>query len=103
VTTTSTASPRPSATTPRAQDRAELLAALADARTQQAADLAARSKAVADWRSGYQERTQRVAAHNARVRECASRAAVPGAAGLVLLLAAAAVAAAHTVRSRLTH
>jgi hypothetical protein len=103
VTETVTASPRPEpVVTPTADGRAALTAALAEARTQQSAHLAARQKAVADWRAGHQEELGRVAAHNARVKECGSRAAVPGTAGLVCLLLAAAGGAAHTVRGRLT-
>jgi hypothetical protein len=104
VTGTTTASPRPAAAaSPSGDDRAVLAAALADARTQQSAHLAARQKAVAAWRAGHQADVSRVAAHNARVRECGSRAAVPGSAGLVCLLLGAAAGVAHTVRGRLTH
>ena len=84
------------------EDRAALAAALADAKAQQAAHLAARQQAVADWRSGHQADVTRVAAHNARVKQCASRAAVPGGAGALCLLVAVLVGASHTVRGRLT-
>jgi hypothetical protein len=102
-TVTTTASPAPRATATPSTGRAELAAALADARAQQTAHLAARQKAVADWRSAHQAALTRVATHNARVAECASRTAVPGALGLGALLLAAAGTVAHTVRGRLTH
>jgi hypothetical protein len=104
VTVTATATPRPApSASPSRDDRAALTAALAEARAQQSAHLATRQKVVSDWRSGHQAELSRVAAHNARVKECASRAAVPGSAGVVLLLLAAVSAVAHTVRGRLTH
>lgn len=83
-----TTSPRP-APAPRASpsaERAALLARLADAQQVQAAHLAARKKAVAAWRTTYQEQVARVGAHNADVRSCAARAAVPGTAGAGLLV-----------------
>jgi hypothetical protein len=83
----SSASPRPApaATASPSPARAELAAQLAEARQVQTADLVARQKAVADWRATYQAKTARVSAHNADVRACAGRAAVPGSVGVALL------------------
>ena len=97
------AGPTPQPTAAATGERAALVAALADARTQQAAHLQARQRAVADWRASHQSEVTRAAAHNARVARCSSEAAVPGLAGLGCLLLGAAVGAAHTVRGRLTH
>jgi hypothetical protein len=90
VTVTTTASPRPAATTAPATTptaRTELAAQLAEAQQVQAAHLAVRAKALADWRTGHAQQVTLVAAHNARVRSCAGRSAVPasGGAGLVVL------------------
>ena len=61
------------------------VAKLVDARTTQAATLAARKKTVADWRASLQAETSRVSTHNVQVRACAERAGVPGALGLGLV------------------
>ncbi|MDP9183946.1 MAG: hypothetical protein M3P04_14385 [Actinomycetota bacterium] len=86
VVVTTTASPRPAPRPSAAPTTARvgLVAQLADARQLQAAHLAARQKAVASWRTGYQAETARVSAHNDRVKDCAGRAAVPGSAGVGL-------------------
>ena len=87
VTTTASPRPAPVAKTPQqGGDRAALSAQVADARQLQQAHLAARSKTVADWRTAYQAEASKVGAHNAEVRSCARRAAVPGSAGVALLL-----------------
>jgi hypothetical protein len=82
-----TTTPRPGATAVSSPSpaRAVLVAQLADARRLQATHLAARNKAVSDWRSTYRSESARVSAHNARVRSCAGRAGVPGSVGLGLL------------------
>ena len=87
VTVTTTASPRAAAPTPAPTGRAELAAQLTEAQQVQAAHLAGRAKALADWRTGHAQQVAQVAAHNARVRSCTARAAVPasGGAGLVVL------------------
>ncbi|HUR14351.1 MAG TPA: hypothetical protein VM097_07645 [Mycobacteriales bacterium] len=90
VTVTTTASPRPAATAQTAAApaaRTALVAQLADAKQVQAAHLAQRAQVVADWRDSHEEQVTRVSAHNAQVRSCADRAAVPasGGAGLVVL------------------
>lgn len=88
VTVTTTASPRPAATgAPAPSSRAELAARFTEANQVQAAHLAQRARAVADWRAGHEQQVRRVSAHNAAVRSCAGRAAVPasGGAGLVVL------------------
>lgn len=90
VTVAASSSPRPAAPAtpaPTPAARAELAAALADAEQVQAAHLAVRARAVADWRAGHEQQVALVSAHNARVRSCAGRAAAPasGGTGLVVL------------------
>jgi hypothetical protein len=88
VTVTTTASPRPAGTaTPAVTSRAELAGRLTEAQQVQTAHLAGRARALADWRTGHAQQIALVTAHNARVRSCAARAAVPasGGAGLVVL------------------
>jgi hypothetical protein len=88
VTVTATASPRPAtAPTAAATSRAELVGRLTEAQQVQAAHLAGRAEALADWRTGHAKQVALVTTHNARVRSCAGRAAVPasGGAGLVVL------------------
>jgi hypothetical protein len=85
---TTTASPRPASTpTSAPAGRAALAGRLTEAEQVQAAHLASRAQVIADWRSGHAQQVALVAAHNARVRSCAARAAVPasGGAGLVVL------------------
>jgi hypothetical protein len=97
VTVTPSAAPTRARPAP-ATSRAVLVAALADARTTQAAHLAARKKQLASARADQQARTAEVVAHNARVRSCSRRSGVPVSGGSVLLV----LGAAALVRHRLT-
>jgi hypothetical protein len=105
VVVTTTPSPAPTADA----GRVALLARVADARKVQAANLAAREKAVADWRSTYRDESARVGTHNARLQACADRAGLPGSVGLGLLVLGSGallwrrVGPAHGVRAFLTH
>ena len=96
VTVRVTTAPKPSAAP--AQDRAPLVQAVTEARRAQAAHLADRQKQLAAWRADLDASTSRVVAHNARVRGCGRRSAVPVWGGLALLV----LGGAGLVRHRLT-
>jgi hypothetical protein len=81
-----------------ATGRTELVAAVADARKAQSAHLAARQQRLASARAEQQRKVAEVGAHNAQVRTCGKRSAVPLRAGLGCLV----LGAAGLVRHRLT-
>jgi hypothetical protein len=75
-----------------------LVAAVADARAAQAAHLAARREQLAAARADQHRTRNEVVAHNAVVRSCGHRSAVPVSLGLGLVL----LGGAGLVRHRLT-